>query len=236
MAIIEFLGLPASGKSTLASALEEGVAAAGFPVLSPPASRVKRLAAKAEAVVTYRRAFGIALRALAVDGRPLGQRWVAARWLMTTFAAHLLAGRSDEPHVLVQSEGCAQRALLVFLDAGSLRINPGLTEYLRRCPTPDVLVIVEADVATSVERQIERRASTSVARCADRFDTPEPQLADVIAMAEDLLSRAASEIGNQIGVEVVRIDAGDLDHAAMGLSDHVVRLLEARTRMGDDTT
>lgn len=229
MTVIEFVGLPASGKSTLALALGEYVATSGYPPVRPPPSRSKRLVAKAKALITFRRAFVAAVKALAVDSRPLGQRWLALRWILTTMAARNMSPAAGADPVLIQAEGLAQRALLAFLDAQTGRISPRLAEYLEYCPRPDVLVLVELAPTESVARQMARRANDQLARRGDRFQIPEPQLVSVMASAEDVLNRAASKFVSADDVEVVTLDANDLESATAELRQRVERILRART-------
>jgi len=228
MIVIEFVGLPASGKSTLAGGLKEQVATAGFSLAVPSSSRGQRLIAKVRALVTYRRAFVAAVQALAVDSRPLGQRWLALRWIMTTMAARNMATVGGAVPVLIQAEGLAQRALLAFLDVQTGRISPRLMKYLEHCPRPDVLVLVGLVPAESAARQMARRANDQSARRADRFQIPESQLVSVMASAEEVLDRAASRFGSADDVEVVTLDAIDLDRATVELGRQLDRILRAR--------
>jgi RecA/RadA recombinase len=230
MIVIEFVGLPASGKTTLASALKEHVAASGFALAVPSSSRSERLASKITALVTYRRAYIAAVKALAIDSRPLGQRWLALRWLLTTLAARNVAPTAGAVPVLIQAEGLAQRALLAFLDVQTGRVSPRLAEYLEHCPRPDVLVRVELEPTASVARQMARRADGQLARRGDRLRISESQLASMMASAEEVLDRAANEFGSADNVQVLEFDANDVDSATAGLCHQIDSILRSRTQ------
>lgn len=231
MVIIEFVGLPASGKSTLATSLKEHAATAGFALAVPSSPRGKRLIGKAVSLFAYRRALVAAVRALAVDRRPLGQRLLALRWILTTMAARHMAPAGGKENVLIQAEGLAQRALLAFLDVHAGRISPRLVEYLDNCPRPDVLVRVELELTASVERQMARFANDESARQGDRFQVSESQLVSLMASAEVILGRAADKFGSAHDVEVVTLNANDLDSAAADLRHKVALIMRARTRV-----
>lgn len=235
MIVIEFVGLPASGKSTLASSLKEHLEAAGFPLAVPSSSWGKRLFAKAISLFGYRRAFVAAVKALAVDSRPPSQSWLALRWILATMAARNTVPESGKASVLVQAEGLAQRALLAFLDAQTGEISPLLAQYLGNCPRPDVLVLVVLEPAVSVERQVARFANDEPAWQRNRFQASGSQLSSLMTSAESVLGRAADEFGIAEGVEVVTLDANDLEGAAAALRHQVACILRARTAADGDT-
>jgi hypothetical protein len=223
--VIEFVGLPASGKSQLAAWLRNDLSRTGLPPASPASTSGRRLISKATALFTYRRAVIAAVRALAVDSRPLGQRWLALRWLLTTLEAHTTVRHAGGARVSIQAEGVAQRALLLFLDVQSRRVDQRLQRYLESCPRPDLLIFLTLGSAASIERQAARRAGDSAARRGDRFDLPEPSLTPVIDRAQVLIDQVVAGFGESRDVTVVTLDASDLDAARVQLRDQVTRLL-----------
>jgi len=224
--IVEFVGLPGSGKTTLKAELESALVAAGILVLGPKRGESRRIRQKFGSLWRSRTAVLAAARALKSDSRPIAQRVRAMRWLATTLELYHEAHRLEMPGaVLILSEGVAQRALLAFLDAQSSHVSSHVGAYVPRIPKPDMIVHLRIDPVVSVQRQQSRRLTEGERgdqRAADRFHLEPDRLLTAMQLADQLLLRMVDNMATERGVEVICLDTNDLDAAATGLMDRVV--------------
>ena len=230
--IVEFVGLPGSGKTTLEGELVSALGESGIRVLSPGPARSRRIVRKVSALWHSRRAVLAATRALSRDSRPIGMRARALRWLAATLERHGEAARQDASGaVLVLAEGMAQRALLAFLDHRLLHVNRQVGAYISDIPKPDVIVHLKIDPIVSVQRQQSRRmveGKLNEQRVADRFDVSPDQLLQAMHSADDLLTHVVNTLATNFDVEVVCLDTSDFDAAEADLRNRIVPLLVRR--------
>lgn len=229
--IVEFVGLPASGKSTLKSELELALSRQGVPGFAYNSSQPGRGVRRVRSLWRSRLAVLAFARALVTDSRSLEQRIRAFRWLGATLGTYDEAGRGGSLHdVLILGEGVAQRAFLGFLDTQTAEVSPHLAAYLANIPKPHLAVYLKVDPHESVRRQQSRRAVQSEPRKADRLDLPGDRLLAVMQAGDVFLAQLVGALANRHGVEVLGLDTTDLDAAIADLKDRVVPAVMHRSQ------
>lgn len=149
--VVELVGLPASGKSTLADRLVATVPGLRSARQGPgnPFARVR-----SKLVSAYRGRAAITEGALGLisDSRPSLERVRSLRWLLTTLENY---EQLDGPIVL--AEGALQRAVLLFYDAQRGLWDDGrVRRYVERAPRSDLVVHLEVAPEIAASRYRER--------------------------------------------------------------------------------
>lgn len=223
--IVEFAGLPASGKSIAAEALlqlaaREGAIAYRLP-LDPRARRrpcggwvttlIRRTVLLADRVVTLARhptmAHALAT-AMRTSRRPLGEKWFALRHaVVTAHALKYARARMPAADLVVAPEGICQKAFLVFVDGSGAADTRTVQRFVGGAPHPDAVIVlrVTPDVAH------ERLRARSYGPLSHRFDRlTEDELIDRFTAGQRLLLEAAAHLGTNGHTRIMVLEADDL--------------------------
>lgn len=229
--VVEFVGLPASGKTTLAGHLATQLQHHGCTVANHRVapSLAKKLASKLCVVFGFWRALLPALGALVFDDRPARQRMRAVRWLISTLEGPIQSRRgTSNGNISITAEGVLQRALLLFFRPEGPVKERLLTRYLSAIPHPDLAVFLDVQPEEAARRHIERPS----ARHSSRFEMPHARLVCVMADAQRFLEGLIAAEVETHGVKVVRVKTDLLEPAFQCVSTDVVpvvlTLLESR--------
>jgi adenylate kinase len=218
--ILEFLGLPGSGKSTLCEELQRWLADADGPN-SKPANRVDRMGLNTVlGMIRYWRATLIAGRTLMSSPRSWNDKRLAVRWFLSTLGRY--AAPRDR-RMLVLDEGLLQRSFLLFMERDGFGSVDRVARYVSAIPLPDAVIMVDVDPAESLARL--QRRSRPVPR---RFRTMagEDQLTAFTRGAEllDLVLATASARRGSSTV-VIRVPSEDVDQARRHLASEMATKL-----------
>jgi hypothetical protein len=231
--IVEFAGLPGSGKSTAAGRLQEAASARGIEVRtaldlrrdrSDPSARVQgllpRMASQALAIASHPWAVWAAVAALGRSQRSPAEKWYALRHVFVTFKVLRAARRGNGSDALiVLPEGLCQRGFLTFVDGGGVGSRAGLRRFLADAPQPDVVILLRTPPGVALSR-VARRGHGAISY---RFDgLSRRALHDRMIEGQQLLTDAAGFLASRRGVRMIVLDGGDLTSCLLELEGVVL--------------
>lgn len=152
--IVEFAGLPGSGKTTLHARAVESLSQQAHPVAFSDGGSVGHALHKAAGVAVYRHCFRIGVTTVLRSPRSWQHRVFAIRSLATTLAAHHRQKQEPSHHVRLLQEGVVQRAFMLFIDPDSEVDEQRLSAYAQAVPLPDMLVFVRITPETATRRHL----------------------------------------------------------------------------------
>ena len=246
--IIEFVGLPGAGKTTLCRCLRAHLLMAGWEVVVGPRfrrlpgmprwfpsavrsaiNRAYLLGSRGRAIVRYRGAFLVALRALHQSPRPLRDKVSAVRFFALTLDNYAEICRCrHQGKIYLLDEGILQRAFLLFVDSCSTGLNRLVECYARVIPIPDVVVHLHVSTAEALSRVDSRDR-----RLPPRLQHLDEQTAsEVLDRGSEILSALTLGLRESVEVQrkVLQIDAHDHGGAEEKLCREVTLLLRAMPR------
>lgn len=154
--ILEFLGLPGAGKTTLCQELRSWLAdQETAPTLTPRHRIYRHPLRTANNVLCHWRAVWLVGREVVFSPREWSDKWAAIRWFLTTLS--LYGGRNGQPSLLILDEGLLQRSFLIFMEQGGFGPRSRIDRYVASIPLPDVVVSVYVTPAESLSRLRRRR-------------------------------------------------------------------------------
>ncbi|MCC6457179.1 MAG: AAA family ATPase [Caldilineaceae bacterium] len=226
--IIEFVGLPGSGKTTLYDKVLDKLAPYAN-VLSSTAVRERcvrgqpglpwaKLTAHLNTLTTFRMIYLSGLLHIWRGYRPLADKIAATKRFAVTLDNYAYLHRQgSSSEWVIFDEGIAQRAFMVMVDAEKAIPRHAIQQYALAMPKPDVLIYLAMPPRVAAERVRERpRGITKRLRglSSDR-------LTGVMQEAQEMLDALVTclEVASENAITVVRLDANDLDLAAIEL-DH----------------
>lgn len=215
--ILEFIGLPGSGKSTLSQKLRESLTNIGYGSESPLAATPPRLFRAAIGVVRYWHVALLATRTLVASPRAWNSKRLAAKWFALTLSDYM--PRPSDRSFLILDEGLLQRSFLLFMEQDGFGPIERVEDYVRRIPLPDVVIAIDISPAESLARL--RNRSRTVSR---RFQglTADDQLTAFSKAAELLdlvLERATAR--PDWSMQIIRVPGSDLERAKQRLASEV---------------
>lgn len=242
--VVELMGLPACGKTTIAEALElelrarnvdvhrrtrlrEGDAGSGRALGGLLTTGIQRARAAAARPLVV----GSSMTHLAGDGRTWRQKVLAARLLLVTLENYDVVSRGGDDDVYVFAEGTGQRAFVVLADGRRPVDLAAARRYVTHMPLPDVLVHLRVSPSECLERTSRRERGLP-----DRFAglsgaEAKHLLGDAAGLFDTILDQVRALQPHVVAHE---IDSGDLDAAIASAKDvvvaDVVRLLRDQTR------
>ena len=210
--IVEFVGLPGSGKTTLWRELRESDAL-GLVAQGHPGGR----GAVVRAGLRYWRAALVALRVLVRSPRSWEDKLRAARWFLATLAHYGVPAE-----IVLLDEGLVQRSFLLFAEREQVDRAVEIERYFNSIPVPDVVIALIVAPAICVDRLHLRPRSVP-----KRFRGLSPEAVTTAftagwQMIEGALAALASSAKP---CTIVRLAADDLDEAKIRLRQDVVPLL-----------
>lgn len=210
--ILEFAGIPGSGKSTHAARLIDVLCAGGYPARSGTAAsygdrpggqvrRIVRAYRKGTQLWTYRGLWVVSLSALAASNRPVRDRILTLRRLAKDLDGHRDA--AARPEISVFDEGIVQRAFSLFVD-GSAAPERLVRSFVSTAPAPDLLILMSVEPAAAVLRLRgrERGLSPRISRLK-----PSHQLTALHDADELLLTVARGLRGREPSMGLFRVDS-----------------------------
>ena len=223
--ILEFVGLPGAGKTTLCNDLRLSLASteSNRPSKSSVAVPRKPLR-KAMGAIRNPRVALLAARALLTSPRSWHEKGLAARWFLATLSLYPPRNRSQPD--LILDEGLLQRSFLIFLEQGGFGPSERVARYVEVIPLADIVIMVELTPAESLARLQSRERPPPL-----RFRTmTESDLRDTFSAGAELfdfvLARAQQRRGGSI--QVIRIPGNDLDLAKQRLAVEIAERLARR--------
>ncbi|HEU4642187.1 MAG TPA: AAA family ATPase [Gemmatimonadaceae bacterium] len=186
--VVEFLGLPASGKSTLSHAVARALRARDVPVREPTytldhetaigARRVRKLALAALAVMRHPARSAHWVRRIARSGQRRSG-WASAVAINWLYLLEVARGGAARPGVCLLDQGLLQALWSIGYGARAFRLrSPGLRTRLRALlPRRVMVVLVTADRA-ALERRLDGRDHPASRLERERGAVPRPGAAD----------------------------------------------------------
>lgn len=219
--VVEFVGAPGAGKTTLVLQVAAALRAQGFacrPVQGHnrdepgtlPRGRLPRAAVRLGRLT---RTPGMSLRCLPhVCSRAAGLdllRLQRREALRRTLRSPSRRDHVDASYVVLLDEGCLHKVMLMAAQGRAAR--PGA--LARSVTQPDLCVLVDAGVDTAMERIRGRPVTTPVDRLAD----------EALSTCLERYRRACTSVLRELRCPVVRVDALG-DGVAASVADAVTRL------------
>lgn len=219
--IIEFTGLPGSGKSTAAEYLALAATTRGITVLTPHDLRgptsvfpfllgLQHRLALAWPVLTRPRMVAVLTLGLVRSQRSWFEKWYSFRHVVVTVAVLQRARRVKEPNTLiVLHEGVCQRVFQAFVDALGFANDRTVQRFLRDAPLPDVVIGLKVQPKTALARV----RSRGYGGLSNRFDDLSDELLKQrLADGQELLLRTLGYLQARDVPEVstMVLDAQDL--------------------------
>lgn len=218
--ILEFVGLPGSGKTTLCDELQRWLAdECGFLSTSGNRSDRNRLNIVL-GIFRYWRATSIAGRVLIESSRSRSDKLVAARWFLSTLGRY---ARPKDRRTLVIDEGLLQRSFLLFLEREGYGSVDRIARYVKAIPLPDVVIMVEVDPAESLAR-LEQRSRPVPRRFRTLANDDRLAVFTQGAQLLDLVLTTASERSGSSTV-VIRVPSEDVAEARRHLASEIATKL-----------
>ena len=205
MPVVEFIGVPGAGKSTLVEKLEDILSDPSWAGMPMEASRRPRVWSKIVTVLLYSRALAAATRSLASDERSVSRRLRALRWFVSTLEIYNTRGKG----VILIPEGTLQRAVLLFFTPGMPVNRDLLDRYLRVVPLGDLVVRIVVSPTEAVQRNEVRIVDPNDGRSNPRFMDAEVPPEQAFSDANAFIRLVVSEVERHRGVPVMTIHVGD---------------------------
>lgn len=211
--ILECVGVPGSGKSTVVRELHTlvGEASHGDLPATPNISLGRRFSRKVMTTIRYPALLAIVVAAMVVDGRPVSMRLRALRWFLATLEAYdggrIHAERYARPVLL--DEGTIQRSLLLFYDESGHVKEKLLERYLRLAPMADIVVRLDVPMAIAAARNLARSFDPTDSRPDTRFTRRSEPLESVLDRADRFLAQVLAHISASRDVRAINLDIGD---------------------------
>jgi shikimate kinase len=237
--IIEFMGLPGAGKSTLHRRAALGFQDMGLRVVDgrylnsqiiglsrPRARRIRRILYYLPVVRFYHRTFWLVVGHLVKSRRTLRDKTHAFRWMLASARRYMMAVGEGEAMVLLD-EGPMQRAFTFFVDHGGQVHAQAARSYMKMVPLPDVLVFAKVDPEVTLQRLSQRPRWLP-----KRFTDASPEqllrvMSDGQAMFEGMLEEAR---GRNPEIVTIVVDTNELDTAWKELEEQLVDLVSQKCR------
>lgn len=219
--IIEFTGLPGSGKSTATEHLAVAATKHGITVLtarnlSRPAHfrlllGLQHRLSLVWSVITRPRMAAALTLGLVRSTRSWFEKWYSFRHVIVTVTLLRRARRVTDPSTLtVLDEGVCQRVFQAFVDAAGVADPRTVQRFLRDIPLPDVVIGLKVPPATALAR-VRARGHGGL---SDRFDDlSDSQLQQRLADGQELLIQTLGYLdarGGRPKVSTLVLDAQDL--------------------------
>jgi thymidylate kinase len=242
--IVEFAGLPGSGKSTAADRLlelmaEEGVPAKRLPMapspkvdkwLPQPVKKALLAGGRAATMISHPTMLSALVIGLGASERSRAEKWFAFRHAVVT--AHALERAQNVSRELghfVAPEGICQRAFSVFVDGAGVAQTRTVRRFVEGAPRPDVVIVLQVDPQIAYQRLVSR----GYGGLSYRFDgLGEPELMQRFEAGGRLLTDAANHLAtvSTPPVRITVLDADDLEAALDRLRSETVPFLLRETR------
>jgi thymidylate kinase len=233
--IIEFTGLPGSGKSTAAEYLALELAKHGITVLTardlsvparlPLLPGVQQHLALASSVVMRPRMAASLTLSLFRSTRSWFEKWYSFRHVVVTVTLLRRARRVTDPSTLtVLDEGVCQRVFQAFVDAAGVADPRTVRRFLGDVPLPDVVVGLKVPPETALVR-VRSRGDGGL---SDRFEElSDSQLHQRLADGQELLFQTLDylEARDVTKVNTLVLDANDLPQVLQQLDTDCIPTL-----------
>jgi broad-specificity NMP kinase len=241
--IIEFVGLPGSGKTTLYRRARQMLDNAGFQLWTPyrlwtndvatlaPPGHARKNGATPRKLSHMPRLSRVATRLQDLRANRVLVRWVlarilsskqpwkykayAARLFLTSLADRCFAQRRSVPdEIVLFPEGVVHRGLSVFMHSSKAVNVEAIRHYVSAIPLPDVLIVLQADPNIVLERTRARRNGTSRRM---RLNSESDMLE-----GERVLNAITSELRSYASVHMVTLNTDDLTLATFEFEAQVM--------------
>lgn len=232
--IIELVGVPASGKSTLRDQIVELLTEIGVEIVNTDrAFPLQRFLRKARTIVVHWRVLLITLAALLRDSRTLAIRIRSFRWVLATLDQYSSWQRS-RAGVLVLDEGVLQRSVLLFFHPSRAPKQALLNSYLRTIPYPSLVIRLVLAPGEAALRYTSRLSDVRQnPRPGERFGELSDSLEDVITDIEDFITVVLSRAREIAELPLVQIPS-DGAAATEALRNEVIPLVVQGLDRGPD--
>jgi thymidylate kinase len=244
--IVEFAGLPGSGKSTAAARLISLAHAHGLDTRTAAdlglvgssraptwARKLLRPATHLLSILTHPKLSWIILAALSTSKRSRAEKWYAFRHVLVTIRALRAANRDDSASTLtVLHEGLCQRAFLSFVDGEGAADAEATRRFVRSAPKPDVVVVLRVPPDLALTR-VAGRGHGALSYRFEQLSSEE--LLERLAEGQRLLLDVARQLASlQPSARTFVVDARDLtessDRLERDVLPHLLTELAGRDR------
>jgi thymidylate kinase len=225
--IIEFVGLPGSGKTTLYHKalgklapyenIQSSQTVRERYVRGPHGTSWLKLVAHWNTLITYRMFLLSSLYYIWRGYRPLFDKFAATKRFAVTLDNYAYLSRQrSSPEWIIFDEGIAQRAFMVMIDAKNGISRCAIEHYALEMPKPDVLIYLKTDPRVAAERVQERPTGITVRLQGLSLD----KLTLVMREAQEMFDAlvACLNVPDEATVTIVELDANDLARAAIELN------------------
>jgi hypothetical protein len=231
---VEFLGLPAVGKSTLCRRVAEFFSQHGIPhdnttyMLTHEASRMKRIFTKSLYVMNglFLNPRYVARSVSAILATKQRSSTDALKSLFNwLYISSLMQGREDSPGVHLSDQGMFQALWSISLSGTKVDSLAHMTQALAaRISSPVLVIIVESSLATIENRLRSRQGHLS--RIDRWIEQDEDLLKQAVLLLDDvkaILQRASEDCGH-VHLLSIRNDADNsLDESTRVITDYIAR-------------
>lgn len=241
MTYVELVGIPGAGKSTIASALtsnlsdsvtlSEAVRIAlsktGHDAISRLIAQFSprlwsriyprspdRFTALTRFMITQPRLVETVLAAHRHKTRRGAARTETLGYLLNMFARYQILADSGMNGIVVNDEGFAQRAIMIFANDYDISEEILLKRYISLMPKPDILIYVETPIETCQKRVASRAWTEGV------LAAKSPSAGQFLANSDTI----ANFVVNQLNRETTVLTASGLDQVSTVIPDLVNRL------------
>ena len=215
--IIEFIGVPGAGKTTLHEKLAQALREAGCRVTLATGNGeaalgrlggLRRARYYVAASWRWRKALFMSIRLLLKSTRPWPQKLFAFRLLVVALGRYQMAGRLEDAGIVLMDEGFLQRCFMVLVD-GPTEIKPDVVSRLVTAgPHGHVAIYVKTAPEKALHRLSgrERGLPTRLQRLSKH------DLLATFRSSDDLLGRIVQMVSNDTErpVRVIAMESEDL--------------------------
>lgn len=224
--IIEFAGLPGSGKTTATERLLAVAGECGYNSsqlqLSPFDSRSRIALGRAHCLARHPKMTAALLQGVARRKAPFRSNLFALRHSIVTACA-MWHARAHEPStgLIVAPEGIAQRAFMLFVDREGVADSSLVSRFLLGSPLPDVVIMLRAVPAVALSRVRQRDHGP----LSQRFDgLSDSELEKRLGAGQRLLLDTLGDIQEaRPALRVTVLDSTDLPAALRRISPSFIR-------------
>ena len=216
--IIEFMGIPGAGKTTLHRSLMAALRNAGSDVRSAArdgdvapgrVGRLRRFGHYVAAGWRWRAALSIFARVLLRSNRSWAEKLFAFRLSIVALARYRIATSMGGAGLVLLDEGYLQRCFTLLIEGPAIT-DPALIERLVAVgPRADLVIHVRPTPETAVAR-LNGRAQRLAPRLA-ALSTDD--LTATFRFADELFGRMADALNSDRSATVIAIESDDMEHA-----------------------
>lgn len=156
--IVEFAGLPGSGKTTISLLLasEPNSDSSELSLTVAPVGRLarhKRRRLQVRAAYRYRACLWRSIRILKRSDRPVQQRMLAFRLLLVSLSEYVFAEELARDKLIALDEGVVQRCFMLFIERSGITLSlDAIRSFIETLPAPEFVILLSVNPELAMER------------------------------------------------------------------------------------